>query len=200
MGGRIEVRSAPGKGSTFSFTARFGVASPSPRVKAARTDLHGTRVLVVDDNATNRRILEVMLGDWRMRPTAVDGAPAALAELGRAAKAGQPYPLVLLDAMMPGVDGLTLARQIRQAPALGRPVVLLLSSAGQPNASLADSGIAASLLKPVKPSDLLALIQSALGSKGNARPIPLSNGPRRGSNRRAPRGDGCASCWRRTAR
>src|SRR5207302_11492628 len=130
IGGRVWVESEVGKGSTFHFTARFGLARGSVASPAmARPDsLDGLPVLVVDDNATNRLILQEMLTNWRMRPAVVDGAEAALAELERAAAAGEPFPLVLLDAMMPGVDGFTLAQQIQGRPELTGAVMLMLSS------------------------------------------------------------------------
>ena len=118
MGGQLLVESEGGKGSTFHFTAWFEL-SPGPAerlIPPELTQLHGLPVLVVDDNATNRRILEELLGNWGMRPTAVDGGPAALAALAKAHQAVAPFALILLDAQMPGMDGFTLAGDIRQHP------------------------------------------------------------------------------------
>jgi two-component system sensor histidine kinase/response regulator len=166
MGGHIGVESTPGGGSTFHFTARFGLASgPRPRPEPATVpDVRGLRVLVVDDNATNRRILEETLETWHLRPaSAADGA-SALAELTRAADAGEPYPLVLLDAMMPGMDGFTLAEHIRRAPALAGTTLLMLASGARPEeaARARALGIAVYLLKPVKLSELLDAILTGL--------------------------------------
>jgi CheY-like chemotaxis protein len=86
-------------------------------------------VLVVDDNATNRRILEEMVTNWHMKPTVVEGGCSALTEMKRAAGAGQPYPLVLLDAMMPEMDGFCLAGQVQQQPELAGATIMMLSSA-----------------------------------------------------------------------
>jgi PAS domain S-box-containing protein len=166
MGGRIWVVSAPGQGSTFHFTARFGLqgepqAGPCPPEPA---DLHGLQVLVVDDNATNRRILGELLTNWRMRPTAVGGARAALAEMKRAVAARAPFPLVLLDAHMPEVDGFALAREIQQHPELVGAGIMMLSSADLQGVATRcrDLGIAACLTKPVKQSELLNIILEVL--------------------------------------
>jgi PAS domain S-box-containing protein len=180
MGGRIWVESAVGQGSAFHFTARFGLAG-GPRRRAAPAEppaLHGLRVLVVDDNATNRRILEETLAAWRLRPTAVADGPAALAELGQAAEAGEPYPLVLLDAMMPDMDGFSLAEHVRQAPALAGTTLIMLASGGRPDdaARARACGIAVYLLKPAKQSELLDAILTGLNLAG-PRPAPEAPAP-----------------------
>jgi two-component system sensor kinase len=164
MGGRLWVESAVGQGSVFHFTARFGLpreaAPPSPRPEA----LLGLPVLVVDDNPTNRLILKEVLTYWGMRPTLVEGGVQGLDELRRAARAGEPYPLVLLDAMMPEMDGLGLAQRVREDPAVPACRILLLSSAGVPDdsARCRALGIARCLTKPVKQSDLREAILRSL--------------------------------------
>jgi PAS domain S-box-containing protein len=173
MGGRIWVESEPGKGSQFHFTARFRrQANPPPTSAPARVNLKDMSVLVVDDNATNRRILEEFLCKWEMKPFLAEGAEAALAELERAAAAGCSYPLVLLDAMMPQVDGFVLAKRIKENPSLAGAVIMMLSSADQVEdaARCRDLGVSVYVTKPIKQSELLDAIMSALGGAQASRP------------------------------
>jgi len=166
MGGRIWVESEVGKGSTFHFTARFGttVSLPAPRGAAEAKSLIDLPVLAVDDNATNRLILQELLTSWRMQPTLVDSGPAALAALEKRAAAGEPFPLVLLDGHMPGMDGFATAWRIRQSPKLAGTMLILLTSAGPPEnqTRFREMGIEACLIKPVKQSELLETILLAL--------------------------------------
>jgi PAS domain S-box-containing protein len=164
MGGGITVESAPGRGSTFTFTARFARSSRSDRTMTSPERLADLRVLVVDDNETNRRILVEWLQSWRMRPTAVVDAPAAIRELARAHDAGTPFALVLLDARMPDTDGVTLAGQIRKRWDAPAPRLILLSSDDNPAlpARSRENGVLAYLLKPVQQSELLEAIWAVM--------------------------------------
>ena len=186
MGGRIWIESEPGEGSRFHFVAYFGVArgagaQPAP----AAAELQDLRVLVVDDNATNRRILDEMLTSWRMKPRSVDGARAALAALGEAAGAGQPFRLVLSDALMPEVDGFALARAIKADPRLSGTRLIMLSSAGLPlgRSRARDAGFSACLSKPIKHSDLLDAIVTVFGAAAPTKRAPRRR-PRRSSSSR----------------
>jgi signal transduction histidine kinase/CheY-like chemotaxis protein/ligand-binding sensor domain-containing protein len=168
MHGTIRVESEEGKGSTFHFTATFGLAPADalPAEIVVIPDLGQLRVLVVDDNATNRRILHEMLTSCQMRPTTVADGAAGLAALEGAQAAGNPYRIALLDMMMPDLDGFQLTEQIRKTPAIARTPVLILSSSMQrEDAGERDRlGIKAYLTKPVRQSDLLDAMASALAN------------------------------------
>jgi PAS domain S-box-containing protein len=168
MRGRIWIESKTGEGTTFHFTARLGVRdTPAPSVKHADPrDLAGLHALVVDDNAINRRMLHDMLTNWRMKPSVAATGAGAFAEMARAAEAKIPYELVLLDGVMPEMDGFALAEKIHQQPALAGATVMMLSSA-MPAGTAARCGalgIAGLLTKPVTQSELLDAILIAISA------------------------------------
>jgi len=169
MGGRIWAESEKGQGSVFHFTAVFGLgkAIPAPGAQERSELLDGLPVLVVDDNATNRRILDQMLRNWQMTPqSAADGA-AALAALDRAANAGRPFRLVLSDVNMPEMDGFMLFETARSNPQhRGIPFILLTSGARPGDVARSrEIGVAAHLIKPVKQSLLMNAIAGAVTGK-----------------------------------
>jgi two-component system, sensor histidine kinase and response regulator len=168
MGGRIWAESERGKGSIFHFTARFGRAKESAErpVLKEPNSLHNLPVLVVDDNATNRRILHETLSNWHMKPTVVESGKAALATLEQARNAGTPFALVLLDKMMPEMDGFMLAERIKQNPDPVGATLMMLSSADRRDdvARCRELGVSAYLSKPVRQSELLKTILTVLGT------------------------------------
>jgi signal transduction histidine kinase/DNA-binding response OmpR family regulator len=162
MGGSIRMESEPGRGTQFHVTLPFQVRADAPAVPPRRDlkDLRDLEILVVDDNATNRRILGETLKTWGARPTVVDGGHAGVRELERAAAQGKPYTLALIDFQMPDLDGLGLAQQVMQRPELKTTMIMMLSSVGHRGDAqhLRELGVAAYLTKPVRQS----LLQDAI--------------------------------------
>ncbi|MGO9597997.1 MAG: response regulator [Isosphaeraceae bacterium] len=181
MGGKISVSSQLGVGSTFRFTVQLQ-RDRQPNGQAAMVNserLAGRRVLVVDDSATNRRILEEVLTGWKIRATLVESGREALAELRAAGAKGEQFAVALLDLMMPEMDGLELVRQIRQDPAISEIPLIVLTSGGdlsidQPVRAL---GISTLLSKPVRQSVLHRVLVSLIGASSSHGTVPLLEEP-----------------------
>jgi signal transduction histidine kinase/AmiR/NasT family two-component response regulator len=169
MGGTIGAESEPGQGSTFWFTARFAPAASGAEQPVV--SLGGLRVLIVDDNATNRLILMKMLETRHSRPALASSGREALDLLLQWARLGEPFHVVLLDIQMPDLDGVSTARLIRQEPTLRGVAIITLTSVARSRAALPpDLQLAAALSKPVKQEQLLeAVAIAARGSHFGAR-------------------------------
>jgi signal transduction histidine kinase/AmiR/NasT family two-component response regulator len=184
MRGEIGVTSTPAKGSTFWFTVDLApAAAVSALEEIAPLPLDGRRILAVDDNPTNRKLMLRLLGSWGARHAAADSAPAALHEMRRAARAGAPYELVVTDYQMPQMDGLALAAAIRADPSLGRPILVLLASGGErlSAAQMKLKGFDGCEAKPIHPDRLRANLRKILTATTvdkSVRQVPVADGPK----------------------
>ena len=180
MGGRLWVESEVGRGSTFRFTAYFAMADAPADDQVGLSSLEGLRVLVIDDNATNRRILEAMLSSWLMKPTAVNDVAAALAKLRQAKDPLTRFNVVISDCQMPEMDGFDLATEIKKDKKLAGIPIVMLTSLGQAEhvERCRQIGVDACLTKPVKHSDLLDALTNILGSAVRRQPDEPTKRPR----------------------
>ena len=181
MGGRLQVESVENVGSTFHFNIRAPKATPEID-KSRRIDasvVKDLEVLVVDDNAANRRILDEMLRSWEMRPTTVASAADALQAMNVSAEAKRPFDVMVTDDNMPETDGITLIEKLREDGRFEDIIMLMLGSGGfRDNAERAkQAGVVAQLLKPVNPSELFDAIVSAVVKTAEEEPIEVEEAP-----------------------
>ncbi len=180
MGGRMWVESSLGKGSTFNFTAQFNIGAEKEKtgehVAANASALFGLKVLIVDDNATNRLILREALGSWGTVVFEASGGKGALSLLGSPKTAAAPFDLILLDCRMPEMDGFEVARRVRANPALAGVSIMMLTSDNRDGhiAQSKEVGISHYLVKPVKRSALYNKIIKVLVEKGTIKNDALS--------------------------
>jgi two-component system, sensor histidine kinase and response regulator len=172
MQGQIWVESARGRGSSFHFTARFGIAQDA--LPEPTTFLPGLSVLVVDDNSTNRRILTDVLWHWGMQPVAAASGSEALSLTKRAFVRGHPFALIITDVHMPQMNGFELAEKLKQSPYRAEAIVLMLTSGERPGdiERAHQLGVSSYLLKPVRREELKEVIAKALGTQA----APPENG------------------------
>ena len=178
MDGKIWAESELGRGSQFHFTARLGMSDTKVIEIGAIAPpeiLRNVQVLVVDDNSTNRRILQGMLARWEMRSSSSQDGEDALRKLAEAQKAGAPFALILMDMHMPNMDGFELIERIRQSPHSSTATIMMLTSAGHRGDAerCKELGVSAYLLKPIRQSELREAIARVLGAREQKGAIPL---------------------------
>ncbi len=181
MGGEVTAESTQGAGSLFHFTLMLTIANAQPDgdAPASMDDLAGLRALIIDDNSTNRRILEGMFGIWRMPAAGASSGEQGLAKLEEAVREGQPFGLILLDERMPGMDGIEVLGRIRSNPRLSGATIMMLTSDDR-SASAArcrQMGAEAYLIKPIRPVELLMTIRKAMGKSEILSSLPAAAEP-----------------------
>jgi CheY-like chemotaxis protein len=192
MGGTIDVSSEPGKGSNFSFTVIFSNAEHALEpadIPLALEAMAGLHVLIVDDNATNRRVLDRMVVRWKMRPDCVEGSSEAMEALVRGQRSGDPFGLILTDMHMPVTDGFGLIEQIRAVPDLVAPIIMMLTSGGHSRDAIRcqQLGVDGYLLKPIRESELREAICRTVKMQRGVQPLavvvpssePVEDAPRK---------------------
>ena len=182
MGGKIWVESEPGQGSCFHFTADFGVSHETPVAQPVDKLIRGTSVLIVDDNATNRKVLVETLRAWQMRPEAASSAEEALTLMQRAFEHGRPFRLVITDIHMPEMDGFELVERTRRSAHLSSAMILMLTS-GEQRGDIERCRklcVSSYLSKPVRTADLRAALGRALAAGDQGEPGGLEKVEERG--------------------
>jgi CheY-like chemotaxis protein/anti-sigma regulatory factor (Ser/Thr protein kinase) len=172
MGGELRVESTPGLGSAFTFDLTLPAVAGAGNAAAAPVELQGMRALIVDDNATNRRILHEFLSGWEMVVTEAEGGAAAIAALEGATTAGAPYRLILLDCRMPEMDGFEVAAALGRSTTVAHATIMMLTSDGRGGdiARARALGLGSYLVKPVRRAELYQAIVASLGKSTAASP------------------------------
>jgi CheY-like chemotaxis protein/HPt (histidine-containing phosphotransfer) domain-containing protein len=176
MGGTIEVESRLDEGSSFSFVLTLPVIEAPDTVPVLAADLHGVHVLIIDDNQANRRILQDLLGRWKMKVSSAESGEEGMALLRRARASEDPVRLLLLDSQMPGMDGFAVAERVRQESSLGEPAIMMVTSEDVVGAAsrCRELGIRRYLVKPVRQSELFdAVVETLSGTSAiPTQPVP----------------------------
>jgi PAS domain S-box-containing protein len=185
MGGSVGVTSRPGEGSTFWFTLPLQLDSQPDVAPVPVGELRGTRVLIVDDNEVNRRVLHEQVVGWGMRNGSCASGEEALRALQAARLGGDPYPIAIIDYQMPGMDGAALTAIIKDDPATRDTIVVMLTSVGHGSDASHCAGCDAYLVKPVRSSQLLQTLAAAWAKRRGAHLVATGSPVRRASDRRA---------------